>query len=78
MLREFHRGMLLGLRVESLTIDGKAVSEPALDRLNFWIESWGAWNAARQDYFVAWDRLHRVLTASAELPRRRSGGRGSP
>lgn len=68
ILREWHRAMLLGMSVERLEIDGRAVDEQRLMLLNLWIEGHGAWNATKQNYFAAWERLERVL--SGPLTRR--------
>ena len=70
MLRRWHSARLLGLEVESLEMDGVAVSERTLHLLNLWIGAGGAFNAARQDYFEAWARLERVLKSPFQLPRR--------
>ena len=61
MLRDWHRAMTLGLELASLEIDGEPVDERTLFLLNLWISANGAWNASKQDYFRAWDRLERVL-----------------
>jgi len=71
ILRQWHRGMLLGLRLDSLEIDGQLLSPEQLFMLNLWIEAWGAWRASRQDYFEAWRRVDSILSAKLFRSKRR-------
>jgi len=65
MLRQWHRGMLLGIYLDSLEIDGVPLCPEQLFMLNLWIEAWGAWRASRQDYFEAWRRLDAIISTKA-------------
>lgn len=69
LLRNLHRAHLLGMVITKLTIGGVPVDAGTVRLLNAWTGAQGAWNASKQDYFEAWRRLDKVLTAP--LPRRR-------
>jgi len=45
-LRAWHRARLIGLKVDSLTWDGRNVIGQELERLNLWIEARGAWRCS--------------------------------
>lgn len=72
MLREWHRGALLGMELSRVEVDGVELDPVRVMMLNVWIQAGGAWNASRQNYFEAWARLHRVLDGPPpKLKRRR-------
>ena len=43
---DWHRAHLLGLKVESCELDGRALDASELFRLNFWIGAQGAWRCS--------------------------------
>ena len=66
LMRDWHRGMLLGLEVEELSIDGRPVDQVALERLNLWVQAGGAWNSRNLPYWDARARIVAVLFGKQE------------
>jgi hypothetical protein len=61
MLREWHRARLLWMELATVEKNGVPLDPVHVMMLNEWIVCRGCWNAQRQDYFAAWDRLEKVL-----------------
>ncbi len=80
VFRDWHRAKLLGLEVVGLELAGNKKTAEDLRRLNFWIESDGAWRASALPYWQGRGLLNDVL--SGELGREfvgpAGGGRSAP
>src|SRR5688572_10632212 len=76
LFRSWHRSMLLGLEVETLTINGREVSELGLRRLNFWIQAYGAWRCSTLPYWEGHDALLKVLDGNMQAPKVGAAGGG--
>lgn len=68
ILRQWHRGMLLGFELESLCVAGREISERDLERLNLWISAHGAWRCSAMPWHDAADALELVLRAPLRVP----------
>lgn len=61
ILRDWHRGYLLGCEVLELELDGQKKTALEVERLNLWIAAHGAWRASALPYWEARKVLDRVL-----------------
>ena len=68
ILRQWHRGMLLGFDLESLCVGGREIGERDLERLNLWIAAHGAWRCSAMSAIDAAQALEVVLRAPLRVP----------
>lgn len=67
ILREWHRACLVGLSLDTLSIDGKPLTETQLERVNYFIQGRGAWRCSNLSYWDAMKMLNKACGRELDI-----------